>query len=299
MHANGGMSIHHDTVVIGGSLEAFTYAFKHCLPVLYTNLKPPFKYDYLQPDVDFNLNIKPPPNVLRTASGTTTCGPSKLQIWQKLLFLLSVSGKAVYGDTVRSILIEENEIHLSCDGIRRKTITFEQAIIFDDKKVSGLPALKKQTKYKNIVYDWVNIVSGGSHEYDLLRYEDEFVNTVDFYPSDRNDNTKLKDLVCISYLTDEQLVDFSYSDTYVKFKLLDLFKQLGIRGARNGRDVNRPGHYKYYAVKLEPSSRQVVKRIVNEYESDKRLIFNNSSLSEIAEEPTVLEGYLKRVCDII
>jgi len=133
----------------------------------------------------------------------------------------------------------------------------------------------------------------------LLRYEDEFVNTVHFYPSDRNDNTKLKDLVCVSYLTDEQLVDFSYSDTYVKFKLLDLFKQLGIRGARNGRDVNRPGHYKYYAVKLEPSSRQVVKRIVNEYESDERLIFNNSSLSEIAEEPTVLEGYLKRVCDII
>ena len=271
MYVNGGMSIHHDTLVIGGSLEAFAYAFKHCLPVLYTNLKPPFKYDYFQPDVDFNLNIKTPPNVLRTASGTTTCGPSKLQIWQKLLFLLSVSGKTIYGDTIRSIQIEENEIHLSCDGIRRKTITF----------------------------DWVNIVSGGSHEYDLLCYKDEFVNAVHFYPSDRNDNTKLKDLVCVSYLTDEQLVDFSYSDTYVKFKLLDLFKQLGIKGARNGRDVNRPGHYKYYAVKLEPSSRQVVKRIANEYESDKRLIFNNSSLSEITEEPTVLEGYLKRVCDII
>ena len=293
------MSTHYEKVVIGGNLEAFIYAFKHCLPVLYTNLKPPFRFDYLQPDVDFNLNINPPPNVLKTASGTTTYGPSKLQVWQKLLFLMSISGKIIYGDTVRSIQIDDGEIQLSCDGIRRKNITFDQVVIFDDEKIIGLPTVNKQIKYKNIVYDWVNIVSGGSHEYDLLQYEDEFINTIYFYPSERNDNTRLKDLVCVSYLTDEELVDFSYSDTYVKFKLLDLFKELGIRGARNGRDVKRPGHYKYYAVKLEPSNRQVVRRIVNEYETSHRLIFNNLTLSEIAEEPTVLEGYLKRVCNII
>jgi hypothetical protein len=293
------MSIYYEKVVIGGSLEAFTYAFKHCLPVLYTNLKPPFKFDYLQPGVDFNLNINPPPHVLKTALGTTTFGPSKLQIWQKLLFVLSVSGKVIYGDTVRSARIDGDEIQLSCDGTHRKSITFDQAIIFDDEKIIGLPTIERQTKYKSIVYDWVNIVSGGSHEYDLLQYDDEFVNAVYFYPSERNDNTRLKDLVSVSYLTDEQLIDFSYSDTYVRFKLLDLFKELGIRGARNGRDVNRPGHYKYYAVKLEPSDRQVVRRVVNEYESDERLVFNYEDFNEIVEEPTVLEGYLKRICKII
>ena len=293
------MSIHHERVVIGGNLEAFTYAFKHCLPVLYTNLKPPFKFDYLQPDVDFDLNINPPPNVLKTASGTTTFGPSRLQVWQKLLFVLSVSGKVIYGDTVRSVQIDGDEMQLSCDGTHRKSITFDQAIVFDDERVAGLPTIKRQTKYKNTVYDWVNIVSGGSHEYDLLQYDDEFVNTVHFYPSERNDNTRLKDLVSVSYLTDEQLIDFSYSDTYVRFKLLDLFKELGIRGARNGRDVNRPGHYKYYAVKLEPSDRQVVRRVVNEYESDERLVFNYEDFNDIIEEPTVLEGYLKRICKTI
>ena len=293
------MSIHHEKVVIGGNLEAFTYAFKHCLPVLYTNLKPPFKFDYLQPDVDFDLNINPPPNVLKTASGTTTFGPPRLQVWQKLLFVLSVSGKVIYGDTVRSVQIDGDEMQLSCDGTHRKSITFDQAIVFDDERVAGLPTIKRQTKYKNIVYDWVNIVSGGSHEYGLLQYDDEFVNTVHFYPSERNDNTRLKDLVSVSYLTDEQLIDFSYSDTYVRFKLLDLFKELGIRGARNGRDVNRPGHYKYYAVKLEPSDRQVVRRVVNEYESDERLVFNYEDFNDIIEEPTVLEGYLKRICKTI
>ena len=293
------MSIHHERVVIGGNLEAFTYAFKHCLPVLYTNLKPPFKFDYLQPDVDFDLNINPPPNVLKTAAGPTTFGPARLQVWQKLLFVLSVSGKVIYGDTVRSVQIDGDEMQLSCDGTHRKSITFGQAIVFDDERVAGLPTIKRQTKYKNSVYDWVNIVSGGSHEYDLLQYDDEFVNTVHFYPSERNDNTRLKDLVSVSYLTDEQLIDFSYSDTYVRFKLLDLFKELGIRGARNGRDVNRPGHYKYYAVKLEPSDRQVVRRVVNEYESDERLVFNYEDFNDIIEEPTVLEGYLKRICKTI
>jgi hypothetical protein len=294
------MNFYHEKIVIGGNLEAFTYAFKHCLPVLYTNLKSPFLYDYLQPDADLKqLNINFPPNILKSASGTLTFGPPKVQVWQKLLFLLSVSGRVLYGDTVRSIHMEGDELTLSCDGTHRKTINFGQVIIFDDENIIGLPAIRKQTKYKNIIYDWVNIVSGGSHEYGILQYDDDFVNTVYFYPSERNDNTRLKDLVSVSYLTDEQLVDFSYSDTYVRFKLLDLFKELGIRGARNGRDVKRPGHYKYYAVKLEPSNRQVTRRVVNEYEYDEKLIFNYQDFSEIIKETTVLEGYLKRISEII
>lgn len=293
------MNIYHEKVVIGGNLEAFAYAYKHSLPVLYTNLKPPFPFDYLQPDVDFELIPLSPPRVLKSTSGTLTFGPPKEQLWQKLLFVLSVSGRVLYGDTVRSVSIEGNTMELSCEGTRRKTINFEQVTIFDDKGVIGLPPLKKQTKYKNIVYDWVNVVSGGLHEYDLLQYSDDFIRTVHFYPSDRNDNTRLKDLVSVSYLTDEQLVDFSYSGTYVKFKLLDIFKELGIRGARNGRDVNRPGHYKYYAVKLEPADRRVVKHIVNEYQSDNRLMFNNQHFDEIVKQETVIEGYLKRVSDII
>tara|TARA_R100000655_G_scaffold54032_1_gene92028 strand:+ start:1173 stop:2054 length:882 start_codon:yes stop_codon:yes gene_type:complete len=293
------MNLNYEKIVIGGSLEAFTYAFKNNLPVLYTNASPPFLFDYLQPDADLSLLNITSPSVLKSASGTLTFGPPKLQVWQKLMFLLSMSGKILFGDMIKSVRLEEDQLLINCGNSRKKIINFDQLIIFDDKGLSGLPLIKKRTKYKNIVYDWVNIVSGGSHEYDILNYSDDFINTVHFYPSDRNDNTKLKDLVSVSYLTDEQLEDFSYSDTYAKFKLLDLFKELGIRGARNGRDVKRPGKYKYYAVKLEPASRQVVGRVINEYEKDDRFIFNYQEFSEIWQETTALEGYLGRFSEII
>ena len=294
------MNLNYEKIVYGGSLEAFLFAYKNNLPVLYTNLKPPFLFDYLQPVGEFDkLNIKSPPNVLNSPTGSISYGPNKLQIWQKLYFLLSMSGKILYGDTVKSATIEGHEMHLNCGTSKRKIISFDQVIFFDDVGVTGLPPINKQTKLKNIVYDWVNITSGGSHSYDLFVNDDDFAKFVYFYPSGRNDNSKLKDLVCVSHLSDEQTDDFSYSSTYVKFRLLDMFKEHGIRGARNGKDPNRPGKYKYYAVKLEPTKREVERQLTNEYHQDDRFIFNKYSLEDILQMPYASEGYLKRMSELI
>ena len=46
-------------------------------------------------------------------------------------------------------------------------------------------------------------------------------------------------------LNEQQLRDFEYSDTYARFKTLAMMKEAGIRGARNGKDANRPGKYIY------------------------------------------------------
>tara|TARA_Y100000389_G_scaffold203764_1_gene253347 strand:+ start:337 stop:1221 length:885 start_codon:yes stop_codon:yes gene_type:complete len=294
------MNLNYEKIVYGGSLEAFLFAYKNNLPVLYTNLKPPFLFDYLQPVDEFSkLNIKSPPNVLNSSTGVISYGPSKVQLWQKLYFLLSMSGKIIYGDTVRSVSIEGQEAYINCGTAKRKSIQFDQIVIFDDIGISGLSEIKKQIKSKSIIYDWVDITSGGSHAYDVFHYDDDFVNTVYFYPSQRNDNKKLKDLVCISYLNDDQIDDFSYSSTYVKFKLLELFKEQGIKGARNGRDPNRPGKYKYYSVKLEPTKREVIPQVANEYCEDDRFIFFDGSLEQVIQESYMCDGYLKRISEII
>tara|TARA_R110001583_G_scaffold74729_2_gene206706 strand:- start:1360 stop:2241 length:882 start_codon:yes stop_codon:yes gene_type:complete len=293
------MSIVFDKIVIGGSLEALTYAYVHGLPALYTNLRPPFEHDRLSPGAVLD-SIHFPPNVeLRTASGVNSYGPAKMEVWQKLLFLLGLSGKIIYGDNVSSVNISGRKILANCGRAGKKEIDFKKLIIFDDEGVVGLPPIKTQTRYKNIVYDWVNISSGGKHEYDVLHYDTDFVRTVHFYPSHRNNNTTNKDLVAVSYLTDEQLSDFSYSDTYVKFKLLDLFKNLGIRGTRNGRDTKNPDRYKYYAVKLDPAHREVITRVENKYEKDARFIFDYQTFNDIIKKPPILDGYLSRVANLI
>ena len=299
MPVNGAMSVVYDKIIIGGSLEALTYAYVHNLPALYTNLKPHFEHDRLAPGAVLGSMHFPPNVELRSASGVNLYGPRKVEVWQKLLFLLGTYGRIIYGDKVKYININGRRITASCGRAGRKEIDFKKLVVFDDVGVSGLPPIKTQTKYKNIVYDWVNISSGGKHEYDVLNYDTDFVKTVHFYTSHRNNNTTNKDLVAVSYLTDEQLSDFSYSDTYIKFKLLDLFKELGIRGTRNGRDTKNPDRYKYYAVKLEPAHREVVSRVENRYERDKRFIFNYQDYNDIIKKPLMLDGYLSRISNLI
>ena len=117
---------------------------------------------------------------------------------------------------------------------------FNKLVIFDDEKVSGLPRIKKETKGKNRVLDWVNVRSGCSHSVLHLHSDEDFVKEIIFYPTDRSDNRNLKDLVAISYLTDEEVNDFNFSDTMVKFKVTEMMKEAGIRGTqRSGRQQPR------------------------------------------------------------
>ena len=83
------MNLNYEKIVYGGSLEAFLFAYKNNLPVLYTNLKPPFLFDYLQPVGEFDkLNIKSPPNVLNLPTGS---------IAEVIFFTINVRENIVWG----------------------------------------------------------------------------------------------------------------------------------------------------------------------------------------------------------
>ena len=293
------MSRHYENIVIGGNLEALAYAFVNNFSVLYTELSEPFEFDYVPFGLELGALGSLPSTNLSTNFGSLKVGPSKMQIWQKLLFSMSMAGKGIYGDTINTIDINDGDLIINCFGTKNRILSYDKLIVFDERGLRGLPEITGQTKKKNIVYDWVNINSGGKHDYDLFSYKDDFVNKVYFYSSRRSDNSKSKDLVSVSYLTDEQLVDFSYSETYVKFKLLELFRELGLRGARNGRDSQRPGHYKYYAVKLTPADRQVRSSVENNYKLDDSVVFNNMTFEDILKQPYALDGYLKRVVEAL
>ena len=94
-----------------------------------------------------------------------------------------------------------------------------------------------------------------------------------------------------------QLRDFDYSDTMAKFKIKDMMKQAGIRGARNGRDQKRPDKYKYYAIKVEPAEREVISRNVRHYEPDERFEFRYDSIEELITNASPPSGYLRKLCE--
>ena len=162
-------------------------------------------------------------------------------------------------------------------------VKYSELFVFDDYNLYGL-SVPTTGHDKYVVYDWFVVKSGMKHEYDLIYDKADFVNELIFYPSERIDGEhNLKDVVGVSYLSKEQLDDFEYSDINARFKTLYMMKQAGIKGARNGRDMKDKTKYKYYSVKLETVSRDIVGP-KNLYESCDNISFIYSSLHDIIKQ---------------
>jgi len=148
------------------------------------------------------------------------------------------------------------------------------------------------------VYDWINIRSCTAHPYDYFTNEEDFVNEVFFYPSERMDghHKTRRDIISVSYLLREQIQQHDYSDTSAVFKITKMMKELGIRGNRNGRDMLDKTKYKYYALKLESERREVESLQINLYQDTKDIEFVYSSAEELINQYVLdRENYLYKL----
>ena len=273
-----------DKIVIGGDLRALLYAFINELPVIYTNAHRPLRFDKFD-----HMNL--------SNLGFSCDEPvGQAEIWARLNFFLGLSGLLPLGSAATNMRVSENRLTVATQHARNIKFDFNKLVIYEDEGITGLTRVSEEKRKKNRVVDWVNVRSGCRHGVDYLEDDDDFVKEIHFYPTERSDNKKLKDLAAVSYLTDEQLKDFDFSDTMAKFKIKKMMKKAGIRGARNGRDVNRPDHYKYYAIKIEPADRQILPDVVRHYEPDERFEFRYDTLEELVNNLGYPEGYLAKLC---
>jgi|10_taG_2_1085330.scaffolds.fasta_scaffold01464_5 hypothetical protein len=232
----------YDKVVIGGNLNAFLYSYNHGLPLIINKLdSPPF----------FEVEKK--------------------KLWNELYFLLSLAGLNVLGDKTDTIRIDENELTVSTKDFKVVKIKFTELIVFDDSSLFGLPIPQKEEN-RFIVLDWMVAKSCVPHDKVRISTRSDFVKNIYFYPTDRVDgnHAKIKDLVAVSYLTMEQLQDFNYSDTYVRFKTTKLLKKNGLTGRKNGF---HNGKQITYTLGLEVKKRETMRMGMNLYEDTDNLIF--------------------------
>ena len=278
-----------DEIVIGGDLRALIYSYFHEIPVIYSSLHPPLRFD------KFDKFLDPTLGVLGFPEGQI-CTPR--QVWERLVFLLGISGLMPINNLENTLRVAENRLTVST-GTKLINFKFNKLVIYEDKGIAGLTRVSEEKRKKNRVVDWINVRSGCRHDHLYLEDDDDFVKEIYFYPTERSDNKKLKDLAAVSYLTDEQLKDFNFSDTMAKFKIKKMMKEAGIRGARNGRDVKNPEKYKYYAVKVEPAEREVWPDVVRYYEPDERFEFRYDTVEELLVQSGKPQGYLSKLCEVI
>mgnify|MGYP003114625375 CR=1 FL=1 len=276
----------YDTIVIGGGLNAKVYAYYTKCPCLYGGDAAPFRFDMLEKGMP----------LFKTTN--------MLQAFEKINFILGLSGQLPMGDKVSSINIRDNLLKATTKDSRLGRFEFNKLVIFDDRCVYGLPPIKEKKVGKSRVLDWFDVRSGMEHQHDSFESDEDFVKEVIFYPSDRFGNQSSgrirKDLVSISYLDEAQVKDFEYSDTMARFKILQMMKDAGIRGARNGRDMNNPETYRYYSPKIEATQREIIPDVTNYYEEDPRFEFRYDTADELikqfSEEP---DSYASKLLNLL
>jgi len=238
-----------DRAVVGGNLNAFIYAYTNNLPLIINSLSSPYFFQ-----------------------------EKEKTLWNKIYFLLSISGLNMFGDKVDRIRLDDNAISVATKDFKVIKIQFNELILFDDDSLEGLPLAKKK-KDKFIVLDWMTASPCAKHQHEHFSTNDNFVKDVYFYPTERmfGNHLDIKDLVTVSYLNSKQLQNFDYSDTYARFKTEKILKQNDITGRKNGFLNGKQVHY---SLKLKVEKRDIRKMEMDLYEDTNNLKFKYSSQIE-------------------
>jgi hypothetical protein len=243
-----GCKLKYKNVVIGGSLEALSYAYSSGYPILSIHQKPHFFLDKHRSE------------------------------WERLSFFLSLSGQMPITSGLVSLRVDEKENKIKCftENSRVIEVEYDKIHLVDDHGVGGIPLPSKQAKKEFVVLDWIRVVRGQLHPYDYIVDEDAdaFVKKVVFYPSMRYaaKDTDRKEACAVSILTESNLRSLDYSETYVILKVRQMMTDAGLKGNKNGiqKTTGKPA---YQSLKIEHERRDKINIHKNQYKNTKTIEF--------------------------
>ena len=255
----------YQNIVVGSSLSALLFALKNDYPVFFAEERRPFRFDYLEPETNLAfLNIPArPTKSLTTLGKQLAVGESKEILWERLIFLMSLRGKAPLSNLCHSIRYDGDRVVCSNKYGKIMEFLFDNCYYFGDDGATGFIEKTNLDEETYLCYDYIAFNSGGKHEIDFIHTGDDFVSEIWFYSSDRIDgNTPVRDACAVSKLTKQQLLDFDFSQTMARFKTMQHMKDNGMRGKLNGyTKKGTPRHYDFRTTSI----RRETSRIEGEY----------------------------------
>ena len=154
-------------IITGGSLESLFYSYVTETPIVLT-----------QPYVPFELEKAEFEDLYEMLGYSAVTSLTKLQIWDRLVFILSMAGLVMMPNNIRNVRHEGNKIIFSLKDNSRFTVMYERKISFD-----------KHLDQNVDVYDWFDIKSGSKLELEEIKDNDNnLVNKILFYDSIRKGN---------------------------------------------------------------------------------------------------------------
>lgn len=215
------IELHYDTLNVGKTITCLMHSFRTETPCVLISPIPPFNLDLQYERYDFSwLGLDK---------------PTPLQLWDRLCFLLGMSGILLFPNNVSGYRQENENFTIVTNYNKKIKINYNKINLFDDQETGW-----------NNVYDFFDWRSGSSHGLrEIKDEEDTFVSTIKFYPSERKlVSSEVLDMVAISYLSDAELDDIETSSIYSRLKLLRMIKEAGITGAIAGYNSKGLPFYK-------------------------------------------------------
>jgi len=250
-----------DKLVIGSDLSSLIYAYLTNSTLIFREQVPPTAFEFLPLDFPLQLfNHEPTIKELKTIDGTIQIGTPKIELWNRLIFVMSSAGKLPFG-------LKEISIRQTGDT----TLTVKTKSRNYDYEAAEITKIKN-THSKHKVYDWINIRSIGATDLEYIKVDEDFISEIYIYPSLRQGAKQNdRDMLAISNLSDRQLEVFDYGETMARIRTRIILGDLGIKGPRNGKNPTyprSPEKYKYAPIKLEHNLREIRKNKTNNSEED-------------------------------
>ena len=281
------MILEYEDIVIGSDLKATLFAFNNNLPIIFSQPRRPFRFDFLEPNTNLGcvkLTRAGELELTRT-NGVKVVGSRAELLWERLMFLLNLDGKVPLANLCTSMRFDGEHLVCSNEYSKIGTLNFSNCFYFGDDNVSGLVKEKELANPTYTCYDWIAFNSGGKHEIDYMWVGDDFVKEIWFYSSDRMcGNSPVKDACVVSTLTQDQLSEFDYSETMARFKMISEMEKRGMKGRQNGYSTNgNPKHYKFRTTPIRRTKRRDPVEIISKDDRVSIPKVSTQSLLEVLE----------------
>mgnify|MGYP001203466224 FL=1 len=227
---------HFEKLNFGGSLECLLHSFLNDEQVLLVESLYPFQLS----TVEYGEEIK-------FLGYDNKRKIYKSEMWDRLTFLMSMTGQIIMPNIVITNRKDKNKITLITEHNKRINISYDEAVIFEE------------VDYETAnVYDWFHVRSGNNHEYNIIEdNEYDFVHTLHFYqPTRVGSNSLKKDVCAASHLLKSELSSPHCTEGMARLKTLKMMQDAGIKGQSNGYAPN--GKHNYYSIKLEHAYRETI-----------------------------------------
>ena len=182
--------------------------------------------------------------------------------WGLLFIKLMLDGKVIGGDTVKNIRITDDYVQVACENNIINNVYYNLLYIFSDENIIGLPDVLEEVDEHEVIDILKTVSLTTPYKEKIIETKDNLINKL--YIIKEYDTMPIE-IYSISSLTKEQLANFDYSDTMVKFKSEHLLEKNNFVG--NAKSPNKPS-----PINLEVI-RRIVRKQMDKYENTEKIKF--------------------------